>query len=206
MATTTPNYGWDVPTSSDYVKQGAVAIETLGDDIDATLFSVTGGKGVGLQLLTNTDFTTQATVNFTNVLSSTYTAYRVIMQVSGSGYVPLIMRFRENTTDKAASYYGASGIAAYGGQFQIGNAINNISTIPLRDVTGTYRGIVSLDLTRPNATYGSITGTMMDVGNYQSTFISATNISMSNFTGFTIYAGSGTLSGNVKIYGYKESI
>jgi hypothetical protein len=36
MATTTPNYGWAVPTSTDLVKDGAVAIETLGDSIDAT--------------------------------------------------------------------------------------------------------------------------------------------------------------------------
>jgi hypothetical protein len=27
MATTTPNYGWPVPTDTDYVKDGAAAIE-----------------------------------------------------------------------------------------------------------------------------------------------------------------------------------
>jgi len=37
MATTTPNNGWVVPTSTDYVSQGAVAIETLGDAIDASV-------------------------------------------------------------------------------------------------------------------------------------------------------------------------
>jgi hypothetical protein len=37
MATTTPIYGWPVPTSTDYVKDGATAMETLGDAIDATL-------------------------------------------------------------------------------------------------------------------------------------------------------------------------
>jgi hypothetical protein len=36
MATTTPNYGWSVPTSTDLVKDGATAIETLGDSVDAT--------------------------------------------------------------------------------------------------------------------------------------------------------------------------
>jgi hypothetical protein len=35
MATTTPQFGWSVPTSTDYVKDGATAIETLGDAIDA---------------------------------------------------------------------------------------------------------------------------------------------------------------------------
>lgn len=43
MATTTPNFGWSVPTSSDLVKNGAVAIETLGDSIDASLVDLKGG-------------------------------------------------------------------------------------------------------------------------------------------------------------------
>jgi len=30
MATTTPNFGWPVPTSTDLVKDGATAIEGLG--------------------------------------------------------------------------------------------------------------------------------------------------------------------------------
>jgi hypothetical protein len=43
MATTTPNFGWAVPTSTDLVKDGAVAIETLGDAIDASLVDLKGG-------------------------------------------------------------------------------------------------------------------------------------------------------------------
>ena len=43
MATTTPNFGWAVPTSSDLVKNGATAIETLGDSIDASMVDLKGG-------------------------------------------------------------------------------------------------------------------------------------------------------------------
>jgi hypothetical protein len=43
MATTTPNYGWVVPTSTDLVKDGATAIETLGDSIDASFVGLKGG-------------------------------------------------------------------------------------------------------------------------------------------------------------------
>jgi hypothetical protein len=39
MATTTPINGWPVPVSTDLVKDGAVAIETLGDAIDASVGS-----------------------------------------------------------------------------------------------------------------------------------------------------------------------
>ena len=56
MATTTPNFGWAVPTSSDLVKNGAVAIETLGDSIDASMVDLKGGTtGQVLAKATNTD-------------------------------------------------------------------------------------------------------------------------------------------------------
>jgi hypothetical protein len=56
MATTTPNFGWSVPTSSDLVKNGATAIETLGDSIDASLVDLKGGTtGQVLAKTTGTD-------------------------------------------------------------------------------------------------------------------------------------------------------
>jgi hypothetical protein len=56
MATTTPNFGWSVPTSTDLVKDGATAIETLGDSIDASLVDLKGGTtGQVLAKNSNTD-------------------------------------------------------------------------------------------------------------------------------------------------------
>ena len=47
MATTTPSFGWSVPTSSDLVKNGATAIETLGDAIDASFAGLTVNAQTG---------------------------------------------------------------------------------------------------------------------------------------------------------------
>ena len=55
MATTTPNYLWSVPTSSDLVKNGATAIETLGDSVDASLWNSGYGQA-GKNKLINADF------------------------------------------------------------------------------------------------------------------------------------------------------
>lgn len=56
MATTTPNFGWPVPTSTDLVKNGATAIEGLGDAIDASLLDLKGGTtGQVLAKASNTD-------------------------------------------------------------------------------------------------------------------------------------------------------
>jgi hypothetical protein len=43
MATTTTNFGWDVPTSTDLVKDGATAIAELGQDIDTSMIDLLGG-------------------------------------------------------------------------------------------------------------------------------------------------------------------
>jgi hypothetical protein len=55
MATTTPNYGWSVPTSTDLVKDGATAIETLGDSVDDSLW-YSGYGQAGKNKIINGDF------------------------------------------------------------------------------------------------------------------------------------------------------
>jgi hypothetical protein len=75
MATTTPNFGWAVPTSTDLVKDGAVAIETLGDAIDASLVDLKGGTtGQVLKKASGTDmdFTWSAdSAGMTNPMTTT---------------------------------------------------------------------------------------------------------------------------------------
>jgi hypothetical protein len=66
MPTTTPSFGWPVPVSSDLVKDGATAIESLGDAIDGSMADLKGGTtGQVLAKATNTDmdfsWTTPAT-------------------------------------------------------------------------------------------------------------------------------------------------
>jgi hypothetical protein len=80
MATTTPNFGWVVPTSTDLVKDGATAIETLGDSIDASLLDLKGGTtGQVLSKNSNTDmdFTwieqDDSTLSFNAQTGTTYT-------------------------------------------------------------------------------------------------------------------------------------
>lgn len=44
MATTT-NYGWTTPNDSDYVKNGALAMRTLGNAIDTTVDKIENFQG-----------------------------------------------------------------------------------------------------------------------------------------------------------------
>lgn len=47
MATTTTNFGFDIPTSSDLVKNGATAIAELGQDIDTKFAGLTVNAQTG---------------------------------------------------------------------------------------------------------------------------------------------------------------
>lgn len=76
MATVTPNFNWPVPTSTDLVKDGATAIEALGDSIDASLLDLKGGtSGQVLSKNSNTDmdfvWVTNATGDITGVTAGT---------------------------------------------------------------------------------------------------------------------------------------
>jgi hypothetical protein len=76
MATVTPNFNWPVPTSTDLVKDGATAIEALGDSIDASLVDLKGGTtGQVLSKASNTDmdftWVTDAAGDITGVTAGT---------------------------------------------------------------------------------------------------------------------------------------
>ena len=82
MAGQTTNYLFDYPTSTDYVKDGATAIETLADDVDATLFTALGGAYPGLRLVKKqTIGSGVSSITVTDAFSATYQNY--IIAVSG---------------------------------------------------------------------------------------------------------------------------
>jgi hypothetical protein len=85
MATTTPNFGWAVPTSTDLVKDGAVAIETLGDAIDASLLDLKGGTtNQVLAKNSNTDMDFKWVSDATGMTNPMTTTGDVIYSSSGS--------------------------------------------------------------------------------------------------------------------------
>jgi hypothetical protein len=80
MATTTPNYAWVVPTSSDLVKNGATAIETLGDSVDASLWNSGYGQA-GKNKIINGDFNINQRA-FSSITASAFTFDRWLAVLS----------------------------------------------------------------------------------------------------------------------------
>ena len=85
MATTTPIYLWSVPTSSDLVKNGATAIETLGDSVDASLWNVGFGQAAKNKII-NGDFTFNQRAFTSNTTTASYNFDRWLQQNSGGSF------------------------------------------------------------------------------------------------------------------------
>ena len=203
MATTTPNYGWPVPTSTDYVKDGALAIENLGDAIDATVF---GLGGAGVTLISATTFSAQSTININSCFSSTYTNYRVLIDYKGdAGAVGFTVRLRiasDDTSavyDRQAVYVTGTAVAGVRSQAQ--------TSWLLTEGTRLYQ-TASIDFFSPN-----VNAPTRLIANYSNADTDwafslvniATNEHRSNYqaTGFTLLTTSAA-SGTIKVYGYKD--
>jgi len=111
MATTTPNYGWPVPTSSDLVKNGATAIEALGDAADATMAtmvpkSIVDAKG-DIIAATAADTVSRLAVGANNTVltadSTTATGLKWATPAAGGGGKVLQVVFGSTSTETFSS-------------------------------------------------------------------------------------------------------
>ena len=106
MATTTPNYGWSVPTSTDLVKDGATAIETLGDAIDASMNTALGTKKAGMVLLNTTSFSGVSSISVpAGTFTATYDNYFAVFQASFATSANITLRLRAAGSDLSSALY-----------------------------------------------------------------------------------------------------
>jgi hypothetical protein len=205
VATTTPNYGWPVPTSTDLVKDGAVAIEALGDAIDATVFGLPSGA---LIKINSTTVTSSASVSISNVFSATYNNYLIAinLQQSSDAANELTFRLRTSSGDDSTAIYSfgyelrniaAATTTSSGVNGTTAGALttNYYQTVPVK-FNAFLNGINSSQKTMTALITGGNSGS--DQFGFAGTLIK----SASTHTGITFYSGSGTLyTGTIKIYG-----
>lgn len=208
MATTTPNYGWTVPTSTDLVKDGATAIETLGDAIDASMNTALGTKKAGMVLLNTTSFSGVATQSFNNVFTSAYENYRIIYKgATAASVTDLNFRLRASGTDNSSAAYEASGVQGVNTGATL-SAMNQATATSVKlcfqdNVYPTYTHF-ALDLITPQLaqiTTGSWQSNSVFTGNIYSRTGALTHGSTTQFDGFSLLFG-GNSGGKISIYGY----
>jgi len=206
MATTTPNYGWTVPTSTDLVKDGATAIETLGDAIDASMNTALGTKKAGMVLLNTTSFSGVASQSMpASSFTSTYTNYMAIINVSADSNRSLSMQFRAGSTNKATGYYANGVQMIYSSTTVTGQATNNQSSFYLGEIisSGLENGLTLYFYNPADSGKRSLYSAHGYTGDY---FVSRAGMQIDSeaFDSFTIFPSAGTINGKVSIYGVNK--
>jgi hypothetical protein len=105
MATTTTNYGWTVPTSSDLVKNGATAISTVGSSVDTSLWSSGFGQAGKNKIINGNFGIWQRGTSFT-VTTATFSADRFFHNRDGNGTVTASQQTFTPATAPVAGYEG----------------------------------------------------------------------------------------------------
>lgn len=141
MATTTPNFGWAVPTSTDLVKDGAVAIETLGDSIDASLVDLKGGTtGQVLAKASNTDMDFSWVTDATGIPATIFDAKGDIIAATAADTAARLAVGTNGqilTADSTAAT-GLKWATPAGGGGKVLQVVSTTSTSTVTNSTNTY--------------------------------------------------------------------
>jgi hypothetical protein len=210
MATTTTNYGFDIPQSTDLVKDGATAIATLGQDIDTAMNTALGTKKSGMVLLSSVAFSGVSSQSINDVFSATYDHYKVTLDLTAtSTSAQIAWRARVSGSDNSSSNYiwnrllwnsnatpgtsftGSNGLTTWG-YFADANA----TSIAEMEINGMFAATKAKSISSSTTDDGA-------TGIAQIRYGAGMSVTTS-YTGITILPTSGTITGSVSIYGYNK--
>jgi hypothetical protein len=213
MATTTPNYGWAVPTSTDLVKDGATAIETLGDAIDASMNTALGTKKAGMVLLNTTSFSGVASQSINTVFSATYTNYQILLTLSAvSNDTNVSLRLRTGGADASGSNYNVGGLEImttatgpnlYRRQNDTSAFFMNVDAGQSSDYYSTRFDLFNpFNAKRTTGVFQSMASTQ--AGTFAS-YVGGINHTLeTSYDSITFFPEAGTFSGTISIYGVNK--
>ena len=211
MATTTPNYGWTVPTSTDLVKDGATAIETLGDAIDASMNTALGTKKAGMVLLNTTSFSGVSSQSLpANTFTSTYENYKLIFTFTAlsASNQTITMKLRAAGTDATNNYYFERVRNENGTISGVRFSNNDTFFVGSYDSTSPSRNYKEVNLYSPQL---AVLTSYNSTGNYVSADASLKTETMGGYhslatayDSISIIPSSGTMTGTVRVYGYNN--
>ena len=166
--------------------------------------------GAGMDLVNKTDFSAVSSVSLNNVFSSAYANYTIIWNATPSASLAyLYFRLRAGGSDNTSSVYSYTSARLFSN-----NAIDpygfaqNTSYIGNGGITG-YPTALQMTIQGPylsQPTALTVDGTNRETSTAAVRWWTGTfHDTASAFDGFTIYPGSGTLTGTVRIYGLRNS-
>lgn len=181
-----------------------------------------GPMNVGLEIVTPTSiansggsaslaggqvtFTGVTTISLDGVFTATYQNYRVLINFTGSASETLQMRLRVGGADLSTSYYGST-VTAGNSTTALANANTTNGTSLEIGYSPTSLSATAIDVMDPVVTAKTIIYgfgiNSATVGNLR--IVGGFNNNSTSYTGMTIFPVSGTITGTIRVYGYKNS-
>ena len=163
----------------------------------------------GLVLVNKTDISAASSVSVNNCFSSTYDNYRIVFSGIGTVTATTTVKFRlrASGSDTSAGYY-LSGV--YGSQAAGPTRAYNPNTSEYyASEIGDIENAFTLDVFRPQvaSTRTSLINLYSGPGSASSffgTYYGYIN-NTGQFDGFTLFVSSGTFTGTIRVYGYRNS-
>jgi hypothetical protein len=197
-------------TNAGVTVDGVLIKDGLVDGVDVSTLSVDTDTN-GLVLISSTNAVTATDITFDNVFTSTYQNYKMILnnfKCDSGGDMRLTFRNGGSSgadiTSKHDSRYWY--ISSSSGWLQ-GTASANANYVMLSNGTGTSSSYsFNIELWNPQvstvATTGFMTGSWKDGGHLQT---GMSLDSLEEVTGLKLFASSGTVSGDIYLYGYSKT-
>lgn len=213
-----PMYVWSgsawVSVASEVESLANFATQSYADNTPGTKLIVPSSVTIGSG---SASVSTQGAITFTGVsslvpngfLSSSFDTYRVVLNLYGSsGGAELRFRFRNSSGEITTNYYGAGFITNFNNTSQIINPKSAGAEAVLNDITtpSGHSAITTFDLGNyASGASHQIQGQSISTYGGSARYFGYYEVSSGTaLTSFTLYPSAGTITGTMRIYGYKN--
>jgi hypothetical protein len=206
---TTSAYGWNIPDNTDLVKDGALAIRTLGNAIDTSMNTALGTRKAGMVLLNTTSFSAVSSISApADSFTSTYANYKILLSITSTVNSAFECRLRAAGSDDTVATYNH---AAFDVNSAAGTGVAAANVNLNRWILGSLgatvgSGSLSMDVFRPKETQTTSMSFLAQgaaASNYNSYYGAGVKAATTSFDSISyIFAGSTT--GRLSVYGYNN--
>jgi hypothetical protein len=159
----------------------------------------------GLVHINTTTFSAVSSVSLNDVFTSDYENYLATLTVLGNATVALLCRMRASGTDNSSAVYSA--------QYNLAEGSSLYASRTTAQTSGRFGGVSTVDSSYEMHIYKPQLAAVTNITNFGN-FRSGGGISITSETvsvdvstaydGMTIFPSSGTITGSLRIYGYKN--
>ena len=160
----------------------------------------------GLTLVKTQSFSTASAVTLDNVFTSAYQNYRVIAEFSKQTAAIMNFRLRAAGSTISTSSYSWQRIRAFSGSLTESNQTDTALSNSL-DLTNNSRAAWTYEIQNPVAAVNTtMQNTLFSVylGNASMEIQTLIETTASARDGFTLFPASGTITGTIRVYGYRN--